>query len=113
VINREPAEALRRAIAIFGLVVLPVGVIWSAVGLIIGQREIAAVGAVAAVFGAWLVVEKITSRRRSAASIATRVALMTQLTAVFAVTAEPTIGIPSCVSPARVESSNATVGFGE
>jgi diguanylate cyclase (GGDEF)-like protein len=94
VINREPAEALRRAIAIFGLVVLPVGVIWSAVGLIIGQREIAAVGAVAAVFGAWLVVEKITSRRRSAGSIATRVALMTQLTAVFAVTAEPTIGIP-------------------
>jgi diguanylate cyclase (GGDEF)-like protein len=93
-VNREPAESLRRAIAIFGLVVLPVGVIWSAVGFIIGDRSIVAVGAVAAVFGAWLVSERISSRRRSASSIATRVALMTQVTAVFAVAAEPTIGLP-------------------
>jgi hypothetical protein len=93
-VNREPAESLRRAIAIFGLVVMPVGVIWSAVGFIIGDRSIVAVGAVAAVFGAWLISERISSRRRSASSIATRIALMTQVTAVFAVAAEPTIGLP-------------------
>jgi diguanylate cyclase (GGDEF)-like protein len=93
-INREPAESLRRAIAIFGLVVTPVGVIWATVGFIIGERPIAAVGLVTAVFGAWLVTEKVTSRRRSAASIATRVALMTQFTAIFAVAAEPAVGLP-------------------
>jgi diguanylate cyclase (GGDEF)-like protein len=93
-LNREPAESLRRAIAVFGLVVMPVGFIWAAVGLILGQRELAAVGLVAAVFGAWLVVERVTSKTRSASSIATRVALMTQFTAIFAVTAEPTIAMP-------------------
>ncbi|HKB27553.1 MAG TPA: sensor domain-containing diguanylate cyclase, partial [Candidatus Limnocylindrales bacterium] len=92
--NREPAESLRRAIAVFGFVVMPVGFIWAAVGLILRERELAAVGFVAAVFGAWLVVERVTSKRRSAASIATRVALMTQFTAIFAVTAEPTIAMP-------------------
>jgi diguanylate cyclase (GGDEF)-like protein len=93
-VNREPAESLRRAIAVFGLVVMPVGIIWAAVGLILRERELAAVGLVAAVFGAWLVVERVTSTRRSAASIATRVALMTQFTAIFAVAAEPTIAMP-------------------
>jgi len=94
VINREPAESLRRAIALFGLVVAPVGFIWSAVGFILGYREIIAVGLVAATFGGWLVIEKVTSQRRSAASIATRVALMTQFTAIFAVAAEPAIAMP-------------------
>jgi diguanylate cyclase (GGDEF)-like protein len=93
-VNREPAESLRRAVALFGLVVLPVGVIWSAVGAILGLREVIAVGLVAAVFGAWLLVERSTSKGRSARSIATRVALMTQFTALFAVTAEPTIAMP-------------------
>jgi len=94
VVNREPAESLRRAIALFGLVVMPVGIIWAAVGFILGFREVVAVGFVAAVFGGWLVVERVTSKRRSAQSIATRVALMTQFTALCAVTAEPTIAIP-------------------
>jgi diguanylate cyclase (GGDEF)-like protein len=93
-VNREPAESLRRAVAIFGLVVLPVGVIWAAVGLILGMREITAVGLLAAVFGGWLITERVTSRGRSARSIATRVALMTQFAALFAVTAEPAIAMP-------------------
>jgi diguanylate cyclase (GGDEF)-like protein len=93
-VNREPAESLRRAIAVFGLIVAPIGAIWATVGLVIGERSIAAVGLVAAVFGAWLLAERVTSRARSASSIATRVALMTQVTAVFAVAAEPTIGLP-------------------
>jgi diguanylate cyclase (GGDEF)-like protein len=93
-VNREPAESLRRAIAVFGLVVMPVGFIWAAVGLILGLREIAAVGTVSAVFGGWLVIERVTSKKRSARAIATRVALMTQFTAMMAVTAEPTIAMP-------------------
>jgi diguanylate cyclase (GGDEF)-like protein len=97
-VNKEPAESLRRAIAVFGLVVMPVGIIWAGVGLLIGYRTVFAVGLVAAVFGAWLIVERISSRGRSAASIATRVALMTQFTAIFAVTAEPTIGLPIAMS---------------
>jgi diguanylate cyclase (GGDEF)-like protein len=93
-VNREPAASLRKAIAIFGLLVAPVGFIWAAVGLILGAREVTAIGLVATVFGAWLIAEKTTSRRRTAQSIATRVALMTQFTAVCAVAAEPTIAIP-------------------
>ncbi len=93
-VNREPAESLRRAIAVFGLVVMPVGFIWAGVGVILRERELAAVGLVAAVFGAWLIVERVTSKHRSASSIATRVALMTQFTAIFAVAAEPTIAMP-------------------
>src|SRR5437870_10713084 len=92
--NREPAESLRRAVALFGLVVLPVGIIWAAVGLILGMREVTAVGLVAGVFGGWLLIERTTSKGRSARSIATRVALMTQFTALCAVTAEPTIAMP-------------------
>jgi diguanylate cyclase (GGDEF)-like protein len=93
-VNREPAESLRRAIAVFGLVVMPVGIIWSGVGVILGDRPVIAVGLVTAVFGAWLITERVSSRGRTASSIATRVALMTQFSAVFAVAAEPTIGIP-------------------
>jgi len=93
-INREPAESLRRAIAVFGLVVMPAGLIWAAVGIILGERELAACGVVAAIFGGWLIVERATSRKRSARSIATRVALMTQFTALMAVTAEPKIAVP-------------------
>jgi diguanylate cyclase (GGDEF)-like protein len=93
-VNREPAESLRRAIAVFGLIVAPIGAIWATVGFVIGDRSIAAVGLVATVFGAWLLAERRTSEARSASSIATRVALMTQVTAAFAVAAEPTIGLP-------------------
>jgi len=93
-VNREPAESLRRAIAVFGLVVLPVGLIWAVVGWLIGDRSVVAVGLVAAVFGTWLLVERRLSKDRTAASIATRVALMTQLTAIFAVASEPTVGLP-------------------
>ena len=38
--NREPAASLRKAIAIFGLLVAPVGFIWAAVGVILGLREV-------------------------------------------------------------------------
>lgn len=92
--NRGPAESLRRAITVFGLIVLPVGLIWAVVGWLIGDRSIVAVGLVAGVFGAWLLAERASSRDRSAASIATRVALMTQITSIFAVAAEPSIGLP-------------------
>ena len=93
-VNCEPAESLRRAIAVFGLIVAPIGAIWATVGFVIGDRSVAAVGLVAAVFGVWLLAERMMSRTRSASSIATRVALMTQVTAVLAVAAEPTIGLP-------------------
>ncbi|HEX5591382.1 MAG TPA: EAL domain-containing protein [Candidatus Limnocylindrales bacterium] len=89
---------LRRHVGIFGLVVLPLGVVWATVGLALGDRTLSAVGVVAVAFATWLLLEHRTSARRPAASLATRVALATNLAIVVAVTAEPLIGVPMTMS---------------
>ena len=90
--DRGKAQALRRALRVFGVLVMPVGVLWAAVGLAVGATSLAAVGAVAAVFAGWLLLEARDAHDRSETSLATRVAVATQVTAVAAVVAEPVIG---------------------
>jgi diguanylate cyclase (GGDEF)-like protein len=91
--ERGKAEALRRALRIFGLIVLPVGVFWAAIGFAVGATSVAAVGAVAAGFALWLLVEARDSQGRTEPELATRIAVGTQVTAVGAVIAEPVIGV--------------------
>jgi diguanylate cyclase (GGDEF)-like protein len=93
VTDRGRADALRRALRVFGLIVLPVGVFWSAIGFAVGATSVAAVGAVAAVYAAWLLIEARRSQDRTESGLATRIAVGTQLTAVCAVIAEPVIGV--------------------
>ncbi|HYK94725.1 MAG TPA: EAL domain-containing protein [Candidatus Dormibacteraeota bacterium] len=87
------SAGLRRALRVFGMVVLPVGVFWSAIGFAVGATSLATVGLVAAIFALWLLIEARRGAHRSEATLATRVALATQLTAVCAVLAEPMIGV--------------------
>jgi diguanylate cyclase (GGDEF)-like protein len=87
------SAGLRRALRVFGMVVLPVGVFWSAIGFAVGATSLAIVGLVAATFALWLLIEARRGANRSEANLATRVALATQLTAVCAVLAEPVIGV--------------------
>jgi diguanylate cyclase (GGDEF)-like protein len=91
--ERGSAEGLSRALRVFGMVVLPVGVFWSAIGFAVAASSLGTVGLVAATFALWLLIEAHRGARRSEANLATRVALATQLTAVCAVFAEPVIGV--------------------
>ena len=84
---------LRRAIGVFGLIVLPVGLIWVALGPALGDAPLFAVGLVAIAFAAYLLLEHRTSESRPAASLATRAAFATNLAIIGGVTAEPAIGI--------------------
>jgi diguanylate cyclase (GGDEF)-like protein len=92
VIDRGKTDSLRRALRIFGMIVMPVGVFWTFVGFGIGGLTLASVGAVSALFALYLLVEARTGGPRSEAELATRIALATQVTAVAAVIAEPVIG---------------------
>jgi diguanylate cyclase (GGDEF)-like protein len=92
VTDRGKTEALRRALRVFGIIVLPVGVFWALVGFAVGAISLAAVGLVAAVFALWILVEARTSLGRTEPQIAIRVATGTQVAAVCAVVAEPVIG---------------------
>jgi diguanylate cyclase (GGDEF)-like protein len=91
VTERGKAEALRSALRIFGMIVMPVGVFWAVIGFAVGATTLALVGVVSAAFALFLFVEART-RRRPEAELATRVAIATQVTAVCAVIAEPVIG---------------------
>jgi hypothetical protein len=90
-------EALRRALRVFGLIILPVDVTWAAIGAAVGSTSLAVVGGVAAIFGLWLLLEARGSAARSESELATRVAVATQLTATVAVIAEPQIGVAIAV----------------
>ena len=90
--DRGKADSLRRALRIFGMIVLPVGVFWAIVGFAVDGLTLASVGAVAAAFALFLLVEARRAGPRSEEGLATRVAFATQVTAVSAVVAEPVIG---------------------
>ena len=84
---------LRRAIGAFGLIVVPVGLVWVVLGLALGDAPLVAVSLVSIGFGAYLLFEYATSESRPAASLATRAGLATNLAIIGAVTAEPVLGI--------------------
>ena len=90
--DRGKADSLRRALRVFGMIVMPVGVFWAIVGWVVGGLTLASVGAVAAVFALFLLVESRIGANQSEEELATRVAFSTQVTAVGAVVAEPVIG---------------------
>jgi diguanylate cyclase (GGDEF)-like protein len=93
VTKRGKAEALRGALRVYGLVILPVGVFWAAIGFAVGATPIGAGATVAAAFALWLLVEARDSQHRTEARLATRIAIGTQLTAIVAVIVEPVIGV--------------------
>jgi len=84
---------LRRAIGLFGAVVLPFDLIWLVVSLAINDRALVGVSLVAIGFGGWLLFEYRTSHHRSASVLATRIAIALYVTIVAAVTVEPPIGV--------------------
>jgi diguanylate cyclase (GGDEF)-like protein len=95
--DRGKAEALRRALRLFGLIVLPVGVFWAPIGFALGTTSLGAVGVIAAAFALWLLIEARDSQGRTESELATRIAVGTQVTAVCAVIAEPVIGVAIAV----------------
>ena len=95
--DRGKAGALRRALRVFGWIVLPLGVLWSPVGALLDAPSMAISGLLAAAFGAWLIFESGRSQGRSEADLAMRVATAGQVTAVLIVIAEPTIGFAVAV----------------
>ena len=96
--DRQPQRQLRRAIGFFGLIVLPVGLFWLAIGLLSMDRAVIAVAIVAIVFASWMLLEYRTSAARRAADLATRAALATNVAIVVAVSAEPLIGVAMTMS---------------
>ncbi len=95
--DRGKADALRRALRVFGWIVLPLGVLWSPVGALLDAPSMTISGLLAAAFGAWLIIEAGRSPGRSESSLALRVATVGQVAAVLIVVAEPTIGLAVAV----------------
>jgi diguanylate cyclase (GGDEF)-like protein len=94
----QPQRTLRRAIGIFGSIVLPVGVVWLVVGAYIRDPALMAVGVVALVFASWMLLEHRRSELWAASHLATRAALATNVAIVAGVSAEPMIGVPMTMS---------------
>ncbi|HET9850976.1 MAG TPA: EAL domain-containing protein [Candidatus Limnocylindrales bacterium] len=95
--DRGKADALRRALRIFGWIVLPLGVAWSPVGVALNAPAMALSGLIAAGFGAWLLIESKRAPGRSESDLALRIATGGQITAVLIAAAEPTIGFAVAV----------------
>jgi diguanylate cyclase (GGDEF)-like protein len=93
VTHRGRAEALRRALRVFGLLVLPVGILWAVIGVAVGATSLAGVGLLATLFAVWLLIEAGDSQERTESELAIRIAVGTQVTAVCAVIVEPAIGV--------------------
>jgi diguanylate cyclase (GGDEF)-like protein len=80
------------------LILLPFGTFWSAVGLAIGARPLAAQGLIGVALALWLVYEARTASERSEGQVATRVALGAQIAALGTVIVEPAIGVAVALS---------------
>lgn len=91
--DRGRVEALRRALRIFSLVVLPFGIFWAVLGSAVGAVTLGALGMGAVVFCAWLLYEAHRARRTTEEELASRIAAGTQVAALSAVIAEPAIGV--------------------
>ena len=92
-VDRGKAESLQKALRVFGLIILPIGLFWAAVGAAVGVVALAAAGTVLAVYALWILLEARASRVRGESELATRIALGTQVMGVVAVIAEPVIGV--------------------
>jgi diguanylate cyclase (GGDEF)-like protein len=97
VTERGKADALRHALRVFGWIVLPTGLLWSAVGALLNHPAMSISGLIAAGFGAWLLLESQRSKHLLESSLALRVAIAGQLTAILIVIAEPTVGFAVAV----------------
>ncbi len=86
------AEALRRALRVFALLILPFNLFWAALGFVLGAPSVTGVGLIATLFAIWLLLKARDAKGRTEAELATRIAIGTQVTAVGAVLAEPVIG---------------------
>jgi diguanylate cyclase (GGDEF)-like protein len=95
--DRGKADALRRALRVFGWIVLPLGLLWSPLGAILIAPSMATSGLIAAAFGGWLIIESGRSSKVSESTLALRVATAGQITAVLIVVAEPTVGFAVAV----------------
>jgi diguanylate cyclase (GGDEF)-like protein len=84
---------LRRAIGLFGVIVMPVGLIWIALGLALQDTPLIAIGIVAFAFATYMLLEYRTSGARPASTLATRAAFATNIAIIATVTAEPVLGI--------------------
>jgi diguanylate cyclase (GGDEF)-like protein len=91
--DRGRVEALRRALRIFSLVILPFAAFWTALGTAVGAVTLAALGFVAVCFCGWLLFEAHRAQRGTEAILASRIAAGTQVAAICAVIAEPLIGV--------------------
>ena len=90
--DRGTTEALRAALRVFGLIVLPAGAFWAVIGLLVGAFSLAVGGLFASVFAVWLLWEARRGPHRSEADLAFRVATGTQVVGIGLVLAEPVIG---------------------
>ena len=90
--DRGTTEALRAALRVFGLIVLPAGAFWAVIGLLVGAFSLAVGGLFASVFAVWLLWEARRGRDRTEADLAVRIATGTQVVGVGLVLAEPVIG---------------------
>jgi diguanylate cyclase (GGDEF)-like protein len=93
VAERGRAETLQKALRVFGLIILPIGVFWAVVGSAVGVLALAAGGTVAAVYALWILIEARAVHVRGESELATRIAVGTQVMGVCAVIAEPVIGV--------------------
>jgi diguanylate cyclase (GGDEF)-like protein len=92
VTDRGRVDALRRSLRLFGILVLPVGVFWSAVGVALLAPSLAIGGLIGAIFALWLLIEARLGARREEADLAVRIAVGTQVAGICLVVAEPVIG---------------------
>jgi diguanylate cyclase (GGDEF)-like protein len=92
VTDRGKAEGLRRALRLFGIVVMPVGTFWAAFGVAVGTVSLVLGGLVAIAFALWLISEAWRGGNRGEADLALRVAIGTQVAGVCLVLSEPVIG---------------------
>ena len=96
--DRGQTDALRRALRLSALIVLPFGMFWAAVGLAIGARPLAAQGLIGVALALWLVFEARTGSERTEGWLATRIALGAQIAALGTVVVEPVVGVAIALS---------------
>ncbi|HXG26342.1 MAG TPA: EAL domain-containing protein [Candidatus Binatia bacterium] len=95
--NRGKSEALRRALRIFGWLILPIAVAWTLAGVLLGATSMTGSGLGAMLFAGWVLLDSGRSRNRSEADLALRTATAGQIAAMVIVLVEPTIGVPVAV----------------
>lgn len=92
------AEALRRAVRVSAMIVLPFGLFWASIGLAIGAPSLTWQGVIGASLALWLLIEVRNTTQRSEGTIATRIAIGAQVAALGTVLAEPVIGVAIALS---------------